>query len=99
MINLEKYMTQQTNLQELVKLVQYNILTSTAAAGSGHPSSSLSATELMTTLFFEFLHYDLKNPHYIFNDRVIFSKGHASPLLYSLYQAAGVVTREELLKM
>lgn len=87
-------------LQKLCKLVRYNILTSTTAAQSGHPTSSLSAVELMTTLFFgNFLHYDLDNPQNLANDKVIFSKGHASPLLYSLYAAAGVINHEELLTL
>lgn len=87
-------------LAKICNLIRYDILTSTTAAGSGHPTSSLSAVELMTTLFFGgFLNYDLKNPLYIFNDRVIFSKGHAAPLLYALYHAAGVITFDELLKL
>ncbi len=87
-------------LKELCRLVRYDIITSTTAAGSGHPSSSLSATELMTTLYFGgFLHYDLQNPKYPLNDRVIFSKGHASPLLYSLYQATGILTYKQLLTL
>lgn len=84
----------------LTKLIRYNILTSTTEAGSGHPTSSLSATELTAVLFFNgFLHYDLENPSYVFNDRVIFSKGHATPLLYSLYQVAGAISRTELLSL
>ncbi len=84
-------------ITELCKLVQYNIVTSTTAAGSGHPSSSLSAAELMTELFFGgWLRYDIKNPTAITNDRVIFSKGHAAPLLYALYAAAGYISQEEL---
>lgn len=87
-------------LAKLCKLIRYDVLVSTTAAQSGHPTSSLSAVELMTTLFFGgFLKYDLKNPKNLANDRVIFSKGHASPLLYSLYQAAGVVSHEELLTL
>jgi transketolase len=93
-------MTTTEQLTNLSRLVRYDILTSTTTAGSGHPTSSMSATELMVTLFFGgFLHYDLENPRYELNDRVIFSKGHASPLLYSLYQVAGVVSREELLSL
>lgn len=85
------------SLSDLIKLIRYNILTSTTAAGTGHPTSSLSAVELLATLFFRgFIKMDLDNPKYIFNDRIIFSKGHASPLLYSLYQAAGVISHEEL---
>ncbi|NTU72857.1 transketolase [Candidatus Roizmanbacteria bacterium] len=88
------------HIAELCKLVRYNILTSTTAAGSGHPTSSMSGVELLTTLFFNgYLRYDLENPRYIFNDRVIFSKGHAAPLLYALYQASGVLTHEELLTL
>lgn len=93
-------MNSTTTLHDLAKLLRYNILTSTTAAGSGHPTSSLSAVELMTVLFFNGIyHYDLENPEYIFNDRFILSKGHAAPLLYSLYQAAGVVSHEELLTL
>jgi transketolase len=87
-------------LKKLCQLIRYDILTSTTEAGSGHPTTSLSAVELMTTLFFAgFYHFDLKNPHSLTNDRVIFSKGHAAPLLYSLYQAAGAVSYQELMQL
>jgi transketolase len=85
------------SLQELVTLIRYYILLSTTEAGSGHPTSSLSATELMTVLFFDgVLQYDLDDPKNPLNDKVIFSKGHASPLFYALYAAAGKVSEEEL---
>lgn len=85
------------NLEELAKLIRYFILVSSTEAGSGHATSSLSATDLMTTLFFgRFFHFDLKNPGNPNNDRLIFSKGHASPLFYSLYAAASIITEEEL---
>lgn len=88
------------NIKELAKLIRYNILTSTTEAGTGHPSSSLSAVELMAVLMFNgFFKADLNNPQNPNNDRLIFSKGHASPLFYSLYAAAGKVTREELLSL
>lgn len=84
-------------LKELAKLIRYNIVTSTTKAGSGHPTSSLSAVELMTVLWFDgYLKMDLKDPKALTNDRIIFSKGHAAPLLYSLYAAAGYISREEL---
>lgn len=84
-------------MENLVKLVQYNILTATSQAGSGHPTSSLSAAELMTELFFGgWLRYNIDDPRSIANDRVIFSKGHAAPLLYALYAAAGYISRQEL---
>ncbi len=75
-------------LQEIAKLVRYYILTATTKAGSGHPSSSLSAADLMTALMFDRFRQGF--------DRLIFSKGHAAPLLYSLYAAAGLITPDEL---
>jgi len=89
-----------SELFSLTQLLRYDILTSTSAAGSGHPTSSLSAVELMTALWFDgHFHYDPKDPKYIFNDRMIFSKGHASPLLYSLYRAAGWIEYKELMTL
>src|SRR3989344_8363937 len=84
------------NLTQLATLLRYYILISTTAAGSGHPTSSLSAVELMTVLFFKYLRYDFDDPTNSTNDRVIFSKGHASPLYYALYAAAGVISEKEL---
>ncbi len=90
----------QNNLQELTKLIRTDIITSTTKAGSGHPTTSLSAVELMTVLWFGgYLQYDFNDPKYIFNDRMIFSKGHAAPLLYSLYHAADKITPEELMSL
>jgi transketolase len=86
-------------ITELAKLVRYYILTSTTQAGSGHPSSSLSAADLMTALFFRHLRFDADHPAHPNNDRVIFSKGHAAPLLYALYAAAGKIDREELMSL
>ncbi len=83
-------------LKKLAKLVRYYILRSTTKAGSGHPTSSLSATDLMVALLFHKLRFDLESPNHPNNDRIIFSKGHASPLLYSLYAAAGKVSEEQL---
>ncbi|MBI2405373.1 transketolase [Candidatus Gottesmanbacteria bacterium] len=85
-------------LTKLAKLIRYFILVSTTAAGSGHATSSLSAVELMTMLYFKYLHYDLLHPDNPANDRVIFSKGHASPLFYALYAAAGRLSQEDLLQ-
>jgi len=86
-----------THLEEISKLVRYYILASTSTAGSGHPTSCLSAVELMVGLLFGgFFYYDAENPSYHNNDRLIFSKGHAVPLLYALWCVAGVITEEEL---
>ena len=84
-------------LSKIAKLVRYYILTATTKAGSGHPTSALSATDLMTCLFFGgIFRYDVKNPDHPNNDRIIFSKGHASPLFYALWAAAGQITEEEM---
>src|SRR3989344_971167 len=87
-------------LTELSKLIRYFILKSTSKAGSGHPTSSMSATELMAVLFFGgFYQYDLSNPLNPKNHRLLFSKGHAAPLFYSLYTAAGAVSEHELMTL
>jgi len=86
-----------TLLKKLAKLVRYYILISTTTAGSGHPTSCLSATDLLVALMFGgYFRADLDNPKNPNNDRLIFSKGHAAPLLYSLYAAAGKLTEEEI---
>ncbi|MEK7584563.1 MAG: 1-deoxy-D-xylulose-5-phosphate synthase N-terminal domain-containing protein, partial [Patescibacteria group bacterium] len=88
------------HLGKLSRLIRYYSLLSTTAAGSGHLTSSLSATDIMTVLMFGgFFHYDLKRPLYPNNDRLIFSKGHASPLFYALWAAAGAVAERDLATM
>ena len=84
-------------LEQLSALTRYWSLYATTQAGSGHPSSSLSAAELGVGLFFggEF-HYDITDSKSPYNDRFILSKGHAAPLLYSLWLLAGVITPEEI---
>jgi transketolase len=79
------------------KTIRKEIITSTTTAGSGHPTSSLSAVEVATALFFGgFLRYDPKNPHWPERDRFILSKGHAAPLLYAVLAEAGYFPREQL---
>jgi len=92
-MNLEK-------IEQLAKLIRHYCIVSTTEAGSGHLTSSLSATDLMTVLFFAgHLRFDLDNPNFPNNDRIIFSKGHASPLFYSLYAAAGKISNQDLLSL
>jgi len=84
-------------LEKLSALIRHYILTSTTNAGSGHPTSSLSAVELMVALLFGgMFRYDPDRPHFPNNDRLVFSKGHATPLFYSLWVAAGKLTGEYL---
>ncbi len=91
-------MIDQKELEKLARLIRYYILVCTTEAGSGHPTSSLSATDLMTALLFGgFFRFDADRPDLPNNDRLIFSKGHASPLFYALWTAAGHVTEKELM--
>jgi transketolase len=94
-------MPPQADLDKLAKIaamMRYYILAATTRAGSGHPTSSLSATELMAGLLFGgFFRYDPDNPDHPNNDRLIFSKGHASPLFYALWVAAGKLDGEEFI--
>jgi transketolase len=68
-----------------------------AAAKSGHPTSGMSGADLMAVLLAKYLRYDWGNPDLATNDRLVFSKGHASTLLYAMFRAAGAITDEELL--
>lgn len=84
-------------LKEITKRIRRHILESTTEAGSGHPSSSLSGVEIATVLFFGgVLNYDAKRPKWEDRDRFILSKGHASPLLYSVLAEAGFFPASEL---
>ena len=87
-------------LERIAKLIRYWSLVSTTEAGSGHPTSSLSAADLMTGLLFGgTFRFDADDPKHPNNDRLIFSKGHASPLFYSLWLAAGKVTGDEMMTL
>src|SRR5437660_7987969 len=87
---------QWTNLAQQLRI---DSIRCTTTAGSGHPTSSMSAADLMAVLMSSYLHYDFDHPKNPNNDHLIFSKGHASPLLYSLYKAAGAITDEELMTL
>ena len=91
--------TNDTRLHELAQQLRVDSIRSTTAAGSGHPTSSMSAADLMAVLLSRYLTYDFDDPHNPNNDHLIFSKGHASPLLYALYKAAGAITDAELLTL
>jgi transketolase len=84
-------------LRELGQQLRVDSVRAAAAAGSGHPTSSMSAADLMAVLFTRYLRYDFSTPENKANDHLVFSKGHASPLLYSLYKMAGAIDDEELL--
>ena len=83
--------------QELAQQLRVDSVRSSGAAGSGHPTSSMSSADLMAVLMSKYLRYDFNEPENPANDRLIFSKGHASVLLYSVYKAAGAISDEELM--
>src|SRR5690349_21341328 len=83
--------------RELGQQLRVDSIRSSDAGGSGHPTSSMSAADLMAVLLANHLHYDFDNPQDPRNDHLIFSKGHASPLYYAMLKAAGAITDEELL--
>jgi transketolase len=83
--------------RELGQQLRVDSIRAAAVTSSGHPTSSMSAADLMAVLMSKYLHYDFDRPDDPRNDHLVFSKGHASPLLYSMYKAAGAITDEELL--
>jgi len=83
--------------RELGQQLRVDSIRAAAVTNSGHPTSSMSAADLMAVLLAKYLHYDFDDPDNPDNDHLVFSKGHASPLLYSMYKAAGAITDEELL--
>src|SRR5450432_3619707 len=87
---------QWTNLAQQLRV---DSIRSTTAAGSGHPTSSMSAADLLAVLAISYLHYDFDEPQNPNNDHLIFSKGHAAPLLYSVYKAAGAISDQEMLTL
>ncbi len=84
-------------LTELGKQLRIDSIRSSTAAGSGHPTSSMSAADILAVLLTEHLHYDWKRPDEPTNDHLIFSKGHASPLIYAVFKAAGAITDQEMM--
>src|ERR1700741_4143239 len=82
---------------ELGQQLRVDSIRSSTSAGSGHPTSSMSAADLMAVLVSRHLRYDWDNPDDPGNDHLIFSKGHASPLAHSIFKAVGVVSDEELM--
>jgi transketolase len=84
-------------LRELGQQLRVDSIRSSTSAGSGHPTSSMSAADLLAVLIGRHLRYDWDRPEEPANDHLIFSKGHASPLLYSVFKAVGVISDEELM--
>jgi transketolase len=84
-------------LHDVAQQIRVDGIRASSQAGSGHPTSSMSAADLITVLAGRHLRYDFGHPDLATNDHLIFSKGHASPLLYALYKAVGAITDGELM--
>jgi transketolase len=83
--------------RELAQHLRVDSIRSSDAGGSGHPTSSMSAADLMAVLLDGHLRLDFDDPTNPAGDHLVFSKGHASPLLYACFKAAGAITDDELL--
>lgn len=87
------------NFKKIADILRALCLISTTESLSGHPTSCLSFSDIAAVLFDKYFRYDLKNPKDHSNDRFILSKGHAAPLLYSIFALAGALPRKELLSL
>lgn len=85
------------SLKQITKAVREDIIRMLTESGSGHPGGSLSAVEIMTTLYFNEMNVDPKNPKDPNRDRFVLSKGHAAPVLYSVLAEKGFFNKEELM--
>ncbi len=93
-------MSDRTKLwNELAAQLAVDCIRCTTAAGSGHPTSSMSAAHLAAVLYADHLRTDVANPHSPANDRFVLSKGHAAPLLYSILKAIGAISDEALMSL
>ena len=83
--------------RQLGQQLRVDSIRCSTAAGSGHPTSSMSAADLIAVLVSRYLQYDWNKPKDPNNDHLIFSKGHASPLVYAMFKAAGAITDAEMM--
>src|SRR2546425_1404577 len=83
--------------RQLGQQLRVDSIRCSTAAGSGHPTSSMSAADLIGVLISRYLQYDWNKPKDPNNDHLIFSKGHASPLIYAMFKAVGAITDTELM--
>jgi transketolase len=91
--------TSVATLHNIATQLRIDSVASTSRAGSGHPTTCLSAADIMAVLFFDEMHFDPKNPQNPDNDRFVLSKGHAAPILYAAWAATGLFQRAELMKL
>jgi transketolase len=87
------------SLEDVATRLRIHSIRATTAAGSGHPTSSTSAADLVAAVFFDAMRFDPSNPRAVENDRFVLSKGHAAPVLYAAWAEVGVIKAEELLHL
>jgi len=90
---------EKAHLEAKARVLRKSVMEMLYVAQSGHPGGSLSLADIMSTLYFHDLHYDVKNPKAPDRDRVVLSKGHAAPIWYAALAEAGFFAKEELLKL
>lgn len=86
-------------LKDIANKMRIHSVNMTQASNSGHPTSSASAAELMSVLFFNEMHYSTAEPRHVSSDRFVLSKGHACPILYAAWCEAGLLSEEHLLTL
>ncbi|MBA3638832.1 MAG: transketolase [Acidobacteria bacterium] len=86
-------------LSNIADQLRIDSIRSTTASASGHPTTCMSAAEIVATLFFSEMRFDPQAPENPYNDRFVLSKGHAAPILYAAWAEAGLFPREELLEL
>lgn len=91
--------TLKNHLEQRATNLRIHSILSTSEAGSGHPTTCLSAADIVSAIFFHAMRYDTNNAQNPNNDRFILSKGHAAPLLYAAYAEAGIIPTEDLLTL
>src|SRR5687768_15688476 len=87
---------QLSSLKNIATRLRIESIRATTAAASGHPTTCMSAADLMAALFFADMRFDPKNPQHPEAERLVMSKGHAAPLLYAMWAEAGAIPRERL---
>jgi len=92
-------MTDAKILQDIADNLRIHSIRMTTEAGSGHPTSCMSMAEIMSVLFFDEMHYNVKNPNDWGNDEFVLSKGHAAPILWAAYAEAGIIDKKDLLTL
>src|SRR3954470_20901871 len=88
-----------SGLKNIATRLRIDSVRATSESGTGHPTSCMSMADLTAALFFAEMRFDPKNPKNPDSDRFVLSKGHAAPLLYAAWAAAGAFPRSELLKL